>query len=159
MTFRALIPVVVVALATLLGCSARDGASDWVARAEAANQEADRRLSAGDVDGARGVLKAAVAAGVPGSAKPADARALRQDLYYRLASLELGKARPKDAADWATRGLELGRAKDVFTSNLLIVRGRALEQQGDPRGASRDYHDALLVTEALLDVSLQGGSP
>ena len=156
---RALALHILVALALLSGCSAREGASDWVGRAETANEEADRRLAAGDTDGARDALKQAIEADVPGGAKPVDARAVRQDLYYRLATLELGKTRAREAAEWATRGLDLGRGKDVFTSNLLIVRGKALEQQGDSRGASRDYHDALLVTEALLDVSLQGGSP
>jgi hypothetical protein len=47
----------------------------------------------------------------------------------------------------------------VFTANLYIARGKALERQGDASGASRDYHDALLLTEGLLDKSLGKGNP
>ncbi len=145
------------ALVTLVaGCSERTEAGEWLARAEAANQEADHRLLSGDTDGARDALRDVADAPVPRATSTDDARAVRQDLLYRLAALELGRGRARDAASWAARGLDLGRARDVFTSNLLIVRGRALEQLGDARSASSDYHDALLVTEALLDLSLGG---
>jgi hypothetical protein len=147
------------ALFVLASCSAKDDAGDFFSRAESANVKADQRLSSGDGAGARAVLRDAAQAKVPAGARTGDARAVRQDLLYRLASLELGASRAKEAEAAATQGLELGRSKDVFTSNLLIVRGRALEQLGDPRGASRDYHDALLVTEALLDRSLEGDAP
>jgi hypothetical protein len=147
------------ALFVLASCSAKEDAGDFFSRTEGANDEADRRLSSGDGAGARAILREAAEAKVPTGARAGDARAVRQDLLYRLAALELGASRAKEAAAAATQGLELGRAKDVFTSNLLIVRGRALEELGDPRGASRDYHDALLVTEALLDKSLEGAAP
>jgi hypothetical protein len=147
------------ALFVLASCSAKEEAGDFFSRTESANEEADRRLSSGDGAGARAILREAAEAKVPATARASDARAVRQDLLYRLAALELGASRAKEAAAAATQGLELGRSEDVFTSNLLIVRGRALEQLGDPRGASRDYHDALLVTEALLDKSLEGTSP
>jgi hypothetical protein len=147
------------ALFVFASCSAKEDAGDFFSRTESANEEADRRLGSGDQAGARAILREAAEAKVPADARRGDARAVRQDLLYRLAALELGASRPTEAARAATRGLELGRSKDVFTSNLLIVRGRAFEELGDPRGASRDYHDALLVTEALLDKSLEGTSP
>lgn len=145
------------ALVVSVACSRRTDASEWLARAEAAHEEASRHLAAHDAPGARDALRAAAEAKVPAGATPEDARVVRQDLYGRLATLELGQSGAREAVTWATAGLDLGRSTDVFTSNLLIVRGRALEQLGDASSASRDYHDALVVTEALLDQSL--GAP
>jgi hypothetical protein len=144
------------ALVVSVACSRRTDASDWLGRAEAAHVEATRHLEGHDVDGARAALRDAAQARVPGDATADDARIVRQDLYARLATLELGQGQARQAAAWATAGLDLGRGKDVFTTNLLIVRGRAMEQLGDASSASRDYHDALVVTEALLDQSLGG---
>lgn len=144
------------ALALVVACSGRTGTSDWIQRAEAAHHDADRLLPLGDVAAARTTLRTAVEAPVPDGTGPRDARIVRQDLYCRLASLEVDRANPEEAVRWATTGLSLGRGEDVFTANLEIVRGRALERLGDANGASRDYHDALVVTEALLDLSLGG---
>jgi hypothetical protein len=138
---------------TLHGCGGRDD-GNWVARAEAANREADRLLASGDTGGARLALQNAETA--MANATGNDERAVRLDLLYRLARIDLGTGDVKGAAGWAARGLELGRTNDSFTTNLLIVRGRALEKMGDAIGASRDYHDALLITERLLDKSLEG---
>jgi len=150
---------VLVLVALLAGCSATRGSEDWVAQAESAHHVADERLAQGDVDGARQVLRSATETSVPKKTNPEDARVVRQDLHYRLAALELSQNRPDEARRWATAGLELGRGTDVFTANLYIARGKALEKQGDASGASRDYHDALLITEALLDKSLGKGTP
>jgi hypothetical protein len=143
-------------LALLAGCGDRAAAGDWLSRAEAAHRDADHRLEHGDADGAREVLRDAAMAPAPARVGPGDVRAVRQDLYARLATVEIGRGRLREAAAWATTGITLGRSNDVFTANLLIARGRALERVGDASGASRDYHDALLVTEALLDESLRG---
>lgn len=145
------------AIGLAAGCSRRADTNDWLLRTEAAHQDADRLIPLGDVDGARAALRAAAALPVPKAASPGDARIVRQDLYYGLATLETEHGKPEEAVRWATVGLSLGRGEDVFTANLEIVRGRALERLGDPSGASRDYHDALLVTEALLDRSLGDG--
>jgi hypothetical protein len=146
------------ALMLLVGCADRREAREWLSRAEAAHRDADRHLGRGDADGARDVLLGAASTPAPSFAVPGDVRAVRQDLYARLAAVDVGRGRAREAAAWATTGLELGRARDVFTANLLILRGRAMEQVGDASAASRDYHDALLVTEALLDESLRGPS-
>jgi hypothetical protein len=144
------------ALVLVVACSGRTGTSDWIERAETAHHDADRLLPLGDVAAARTALRAAAEAPVPEGASPRDARIVRQDLYCRLASLEVDRADPAEAVRWATTGLSLGRGEDVFTANLEIVRGRALERLGNANDASRDYHDALVVTEALLDLSLGG---
>jgi hypothetical protein len=152
--------VTLLVLVALVGaCSATRGAEDWVTQAESAHHVADERLGQGDVDGARNALRSATESKIPKGTNPEDARVVRQDLYYRLAALELSQSKPDDAERWATAGLEIGRSTDVFTANLYIARGKALEKRGDASGASRDYHDALLITESLLDKSLGKGNP
>jgi tetratricopeptide (TPR) repeat protein len=148
--------VLVCASLALLACG-RD-ASEFVSRAEAAHRKADLFLAAGDANGAREALKAVAESDPPSGAHSADARVVRQDLYYRLAELELSQNRAEAAAAWASSGLGLGEARDVFTANLHIARGRALERTNDARGASEDYHRALLISEALLDESLGQGN-
>jgi hypothetical protein len=150
------IGAICVALA-LVACSAKTDDEHWLAHVESANEQADRLVAEGRQSEARDVLRDAEAAlRLSGSA---DAHMVRRDLLYRLAHIELASGNAKAAADWATRGLALGRPNDAFTTNLLIVRGRAFEQMNDPAGASRDYHDALVITEALLDRTLEGSSP
>ncbi len=94
-------------------------------------------------------LRAAWALPVPSSVAPDDARVLRQDIAFRLASLELA-ASPRNAHETASAGLKLGRASDVFTTNLLIVRGKASEALGDDKQAATDYYDAMVVAEGML---------
>ncbi len=150
--------LLVAALALLAACAgSRDDTGSWVTSAETAHHEADRLLAAGDAHGARDVLQR-LETTMPGDANGAT-RAVHADLLYRVAELDLRENDVKGAVDSATRGLELGRSNDAFTTNLLIVRGRAHEKLGDAVAASRDYHDALVITEALLDRSLEGNSP
>jgi hypothetical protein len=150
---------IAVALCTSIGC-AGIGSKDpletrnWVAQGEAAHFEAEHRLTMGDVAGARTVLEHAARTEAPKSTNETDARVVRQDLYYQLATLELEQGRLEDAARWATEGLGLGTSEDPFTANLQIARGRALERSGDANGATRDYHAALVITESLLEKSL-----
>jgi hypothetical protein len=154
-----LLGVVFVAMCSSLGC-ASIGSKDpletrnWVAQGEAAHFEAEHRLTMGDVSGARTVLEHAARSEAPRSANETDARIVRQDLYYQLASLELEQGKAVDAVRWAAEGLDLGTAQDAFTANLQIARGKALERSGDANGATRDYHAALVITEALLEKAL-----
>jgi hypothetical protein len=140
----------------LAACSAKtdDG---WLTRAEAANEQVNQLMAEGRASEAVAVLRG-VEADLTTSGS-ADAQMARRDVLYRLAQIELASGNAKGAAEWATRGLGLGRPSDAFTTNLLIVRGRAFEQMNDAAGASRDYHDALVITEALLDRSLEGNTP
>jgi hypothetical protein len=50
----------------------------------------------------------------------------------------------------ARRGLSLGKALDVFTANLWLVRGEALEALGRDSEAAASYYAALEIDNALL---------
>jgi hypothetical protein len=147
--------VTILALFALPAC-ARERAGAWLAEAEAAHQDADRRIHVGDVVGARAVLLRAAEETPPKAASSEDARVVRQDFYARLATLDVERGHAKEALASATAGLALGRAADPFTVNLLITRGHAFEQLEDTARATADYHDALVVTETLLDRTLEG---
>lgn len=149
----------VLMLALAIGCSVacgQSGAPAWVAEAEAAHREAARELDHGDVSSARNVLQRAVTTPVPHSIRAEDARVVRQDLYYRLAMLELDTGRADAAIEWANSGLGLGAKPDVFTTNLYIVRAEAEKTRGQMVAAARDYHEALKISESLLDTALDG---
>jgi len=150
-TRRAFIPMLVL-FAALVGCD--DGAASWVEGATTANGAADRAIAAEDWGEARGILRAAVDREVPDAVAEQDARIVRQDLLYRLALVELGAGDATAAADRADEGLNLGRAEDVFTANLLVARARAREALDRPREAAGDYFDALEINEKLLDEAL-----
>jgi tetratricopeptide (TPR) repeat protein len=141
--------------ALLAGCAAEPAGSEWFLSVQAASEQADRLEAAGDAAGARAALEEALSRPASG-VHPGDARALRQDLLFRAGCLELASGRHDAARAQAEQGLALGRVQDVFTANLLILRGRALEAAGDARAAGRDYHDALVINEALLDAALGG---
>lgn len=142
-----------IALATLafaafsVGCG-DDASATWLAQVRAAHASADATR---DVAVAERALREAFEREVPTGVAHEDARVVRQDLAYRLASIALEDDRAEDARGYADRGLALGAATDVFTANLYVVRGQAREALGDAVGAAGDYHEALIVNEALLD--------
>jgi hypothetical protein len=142
-----------IALATLafaafsVGCG-DDVSATWLAQVRAAHASADATR---EVAVAERALREAFEREVPTGVAPEDARVVRQDLAYRLASIALEDDRAEDARGYADRGLALGAATDVFTANLYVVRGQAREALGDAVGAAGDYHEALIVNEALLD--------
>jgi hypothetical protein len=136
-------------------CAREEKASVWLSDALRAQSSADEAQQRGDIVAARKALSEAVAAKVPDSVAQRDGRIVRQDLYYRLALMELQNDAPEHALSWADNGLSLGQARDVFTINLYIARGRAREALGEDVLAGRDYHEALKLSEALLDESLE----
>lgn len=156
MTRWARLALLAAALVFVPGCGRDAAANGWVAEALSAHRKADLKLERGDLEGARALLLASAEHAAPSRTNPVDARILRQDLYYRVAEIDLRQDHPAQAAKWASRGIELGRGRDVFTANLLIARGHALEKTNDLGGASRDYHEALLLTESLLNDHLDG---
>jgi hypothetical protein len=160
MTRRARLVLVLLAVLGVwaVGCAQGRDEAAWLAGVERAHQSADAAEKRGDVAGARDALRAAAQADVPGRVPDRDARVMRQDLYYRLALLELRGSAPEKAVIWADQGLSLGGApRDVFVANLYIARGRAREARGDAVAAGRDYHEAIRISETLLDEALGGG--
>ncbi|MCB9611840.1 MAG: hypothetical protein H6722_05220 [Sandaracinus sp.] len=138
-----------------VGCH-DDGAAAWLEATRQAHASAD---AANDPRVAERVLLEAFEREVPNGVAAEDARIVRQDLAYRMASLALDDDRAEDARRFADRGLQLGTATDVFTANLYVARGQAREVLGDAVGAAGDYHEALIVNEALLDRVLGDSTP
>lgn len=84
-----------------------------------------------------------------------DARAVRQDLAYRLARIDMAEGRDRDALSWAQKGLALGRNASVETANLLIVSGHANQRIGNEQQAIVDLHEALVINDTLLTRALE----
>ena len=136
------------------GCARRADSRHWIQQAREANLVADQALRHNDRRTAVASLRKIVEADAPGNIAESDARAVRQDACFRLASIELDSNRPQEALGWSNRGIGLGGGSDVFTANLLVARGRALQQQGKELQAVKDYHRALIINESLLDKAL-----
>lgn len=136
------------------GCARHTDSDLWLSRIEQAHEMADGAVNRHEWDKARRALDEAVRAPVPKDIAPEDARGIRQDLFYRLALVELQAKRPNRAQEWADQGLLLGERADVFGANLYIARGRAHEAVGEDVAAGRDYHTALTISEALLEHAL-----
>ena len=135
--------------ATLAGCGG--AASRWVEAAREANARADALVEAGDRARAAEALLAFVSAKPPAAVAPADARAVMQDAYARLATLALEGRRPAEALAYADSGLGLGDGRDVFASSLRLVRGRACEGLGRDAEAAQEYEEAQRIAAALLE--------
>lgn len=147
----------VVALVMLCACSDGRDAAAWIAAQAQANAAADEALERDDLKRAKAALQAALTP-APDGVAAADARALKADMLYRLATLALQDYEPAEAKRLADEGLALGDDADVFTANLLVVRGRANQSLGDARAAGDDYHRALIINEALLEEHFQNGA-
>ncbi len=160
---HALILALCAAFASLggVGCdaSAESGAEGvnaevWIASVRQAHAAADdaetpaRRLEAA------AALDALAQEPAPAEVAATHSRAVRQDLYFRVATFAARSGDHERARAAASAGLELGRGRDVLTANLLIARGEAAEALGDPGAASADYYDALRINEELLDAVL-----
>jgi tetratricopeptide (TPR) repeat protein len=146
------------ALAVNLGCKRElrnDSAALWITEMQASHTAADSLLAHRDVDAARDALIASWRRSPPSIIDAADARAIRQDVAYRLAELEIDARHPDAAMSWADRGLALGQDETVMTANLLMVRGRMFERAGQSQKAVADLHQALLINEKLLARTLE----
>ena len=154
MTARLL--VVLFLLGSAAGCGVRSSSrtAEWMVLVREASVGADRTRARGDLAGARGLLIGFARSPGPAGVAPEDSRAVRMDAYFRLAMLELEDASPQAARQWAEQGLALGDRRDVFTANLHLAHGRALEALGVDLEAQASYHRALVVTEALLGTVL-----
>ena len=149
---RTTLPICVLLGATLTGCAARqeEGGPEWLPQLEAAHRTADQASARSDFAEARRALTEAIALRPSQAMTAGERRVLTQDLHYRLAEVELASGQPLEAQRAASRGLALGRHDDLFTANLLVVRGRALEATGAERESATDYYEALRINDRLL---------
>jgi hypothetical protein len=153
MTARVLVVLALAGAAT--GCGVRStSAGAWAAQVSDASARADHVRAYGERAAARLALISLTQLPVPDGVAPDDGRAVRMDAFFRLAQLELEDSSPKAARAWAEQGLALGARGDVFTANLHLAHGRALEALGVDLEAQASYHRALVVTEALLGTAL-----
>lgn len=129
----------------------------WLRQADESHQAADRALAMKQPQAAREALLRFLEAAPPAGIRSDDARSVQQDAWFHLASVELQSGDAKRAQADAEKGLTLGRETDLFTANLLVVRGRARELQQDDRGAISDYQEAMRINEALLKAASEGG--
>lgn len=142
----------------LLGSCGRapEQAHGWAAHSARRHAEADHLLQTGRRSDAVGVLTALrddlrqqeVAGQAAG-------RMALQDVYYRLGGLALQAGTAAQALEYCDQGLAVGSSDDLFTANLLVVRGRAHELLGHRTAAAEDLHQALLINEKLLDRTLE----
>lgn len=146
LTLRALLFAWLVAMAA--PACAPSPEAEWLAAAQSAH---------GDVGDGGAALGDFLARSVPAGVQSDDARVVRQDAAYRLARLLLADGDAAEAERVASAALDEGEKEDVFTANLYVVRGQALEAQGRPVRATMDYHDALLINEVLLEAALDEG--
>jgi hypothetical protein len=129
-------------------------AAQWVADVRSAHAAADSALRAGQVQTALERLDAALAAEVPIEVLPEHRRAVHQDLLFRAAQAQLQAGHNDQARAAAERGLALGRAATLFTANLLVARGQALQADDRDTEAAASYYEALEINRALLDAAL-----
>ena len=147
-------PILIVVLG-LGGCASGLDTAQWLTQAAEAHERADDAIAEGDIAGARSALVEVL--DPPGSLAidDDDLRILRQDVYFRLSGLELADSEPERAVFWANEGLTLGTREDIFTANLLVVRGQAKQVIGDDHGAARDFFAAQRINQVLLQRVLE----
>lgn len=141
-------------------CVLEDDASAWILAVEDAHAALDRASGRTATLDAMEALEHLVTRAPPGVSS-GDARTVRQDAYYVLASTALREGDPYAARRLASDGLRLGMRSDVLVTNLLVARGEAFEVLGEPANAANDYHRALTIASTMLDERLDrmGGSP
>ena len=143
-------------VALALACSRGSRQPQWPVTVAERHAEADRLIDSGDRAEARRVL-AAIVKEAPATTSGGGAltrRVLLQDTQFRLARLALDAREPAEAARHADEGLALGGEPDLFTANLLVVRGAAHEALGRSPQAIDDYQRALKINEALLNQTI-----
>ena len=138
----------------LASCLASREDADFVRRSIEAHRLADAAIEKGEVAEARAHLEAIWQEQAAGSLAEADRRVILQDVAYRLADLESAAGEHGQALLRCDAGLALGQHDDLFTANLLVERGRALEDLGRDAEAVKSYAQAMHINEQLLDGAL-----
>jgi predicted negative regulator of RcsB-dependent stress response len=121
-------------------------AETWLEEIQRAHVVAD----SGSAAQASAALSQALATPVPRDVLAVHRRVVHQDLLFRLARAELDAGRAAGALAATERGLALGQQPDVFTANLHLARGEALEVLGRATEAASAYFEALEINRKLL---------
>lgn len=116
----------------------------------------DELLNGGDREGALRTLRELWATlRQSGAERSPGGRQAAQDIAFRLARLSLGQKDLSGALAFCEGGLSLGKSDDLFTANLLVLRGIIRQELGQPAAAAEDFHQALLINEKLLQQALK----
>jgi predicted negative regulator of RcsB-dependent stress response len=142
---------------TLAACGGAD--ARWIEDGAQAHRRADEFVLQGAPDAALRVLAEFVARTPPSSLAAQDRRAVLQDTYARLAALAVETGKFDAALRDADAGIALGEGRDVFSSALHTLRGRAQEALGHQAQAVADYEAAQAIAESLLAEVLRDGGP
>jgi len=137
------------ALLLLVLSAPSDPRVEWIRAARDAHEMADQSLAHAQPGAARDALKTFLDLPVPTTLSRSDAIDVEQDVWFRVADLDLGLGDAAAARDDAKHGLDLAGA-GLFEANLYIVRGRAFELLHDDRAAIADYQEAQRINELLL---------
>lgn len=136
----------------LVALSCQRGADDgWAERVAEQHAQIDGMLDRGAGAEARALLRTIVERA---PAQHPQRRPILQDTHFRLARLALASGEPATAVREADAGLALADGADLFSANLLVVRGAAREALGQASGAVSDYERALAINETLLKGAL-----
>jgi tetratricopeptide (TPR) repeat protein len=147
-----LIPVALLTAALAAGCARHKGnPGEWIDNVAVAHHRADENLAAGQTQVARASLLRVLEKKPPTSLGADDVRVVLQDTYFRLSEIELTEGRAEQALQFTEQGLGLGDQADLFSANLHIHRGRALEGLGRGAEAAKAYSRALRINEQLLE--------
>lgn len=137
------------ALLSLAACGKQAGAARWVESAAASNRRADEALARGEERAASEALQPLVTEPPPRGVDPEDHRIVLQDACFRLVDLEVRRGDLEKGRMLLERCLAK-RADDLFTANLLVLRGRIDELTGRDAQAAKDYQEAMRINELLL---------
>lgn len=140
----------------LFGCASRgEPHSRWLSDQAQVHAEIDAALAHGQTDVAQKTLLAALAERAPVGVRPEVITLVRKDQLFRLADIYLEKGEPERALEASNRGVALGGERDLFSANLLVARGKALEALGREPDAAEAFHQALTINDELLHDLLQ----
>lgn len=143
-------------IAVFAACSsAKDRGSEWVDLVQRAHHELDEGRSEDAVSTER-VLRAAIVE-APRDPSPRESWVI-QDLHYRLAQVLLDAGEIDRAIVEVDRGLLVATAATLARANLLALRGKIFERQGNRQRAAEAFHAALLINETLMDQALAGST-
>lgn len=151
--------VALVALVALGACSAKyagvgtEAPADWILRQEQMHLRVDELLVEGSRDAAAELLRGSLDVPAPPDLPEEVRQAVRKDALFRIASIELDARRFRAALDVSDQALGYGESKDVFTVNVYIAKGRALEGLGRRKEAAAIYHGALIMSEQLMQTA------